>query len=318
MRNQPDEGDFTSPKFTGIRTFLRLPHRKEWDENTDFLIAGIPFDTGQSYRVGARFGPSAIRDASYNLRPYNPVLDVNPLSEMSGFDYGDLSTVPGNIETTYERVVQALTPIYAEGIVPLCMGGDHSVTLGELRAAHKRHGPLSLVQFDAHSDTWDKYYGQEKYTHGTPFRRAAEEGVVDPTRSIQIGMRGPLYSREDRGNAEELGYEKYRTHELLEMGTGEMVDRIHERVGNRPAFVTFDIDFLDPTQAPGTGTPEVAGPSVREALALIRGLPGLNIVGFDCVEVLPAYDHAQLTAITAANVILEALGVIALTRGGSG
>lgn len=312
MRYQPKDS-FQSPRFCGPRTFARLPHVEQLDDKMDFVITGIPFDSGASFRTGQRFGPEAIRDFSILLRPYNPEQDINVFDYVSGVDYGDVPVIPGYIQLTYDKIVETLTPVLERGIVPICLGGDHSVTLGELRAVAKQHGAVALVHFDAHSDTWDSYFGQ-KYNHGTPFRRAHEEGLVDVSRSIQVGMRGSLYAPEDLEDARDLGFAVYSTNQLKRMGVSEMLDIIRERVGDGPAFLSFDIDFLDPIYAPGTGTPEVSGVSIDDALALVRGLTGIRFVGFDLVEVLPSYDHGQITAAAAANIVYEFMTLLALNK----
>lgn len=312
MRYQPKDS-FESPRFCGPRTFARLPYVEHLDSGMDFVIIGIPFDSGASFRTGQRFGPAAIRDFSILLRPYNVEQRINVFDYVYGVDYGDVPVIPGYVQVTYERIVETLSPVLDRGIVPICLGGDHSITLGELRAVTKKYGPVALVHFDAHSDTWDSYFGQ-KYNHGTPFRRAVEEGLLDVSRSIQVGMRGPLYAPEDLEDARKLGFAVYSTNQFKRMGVGETLDLIHRRVGKGPAFLTFDIDFLDPAYAPGTGTPEVAGVSIDEALELVRGLTGINFVGFDLVEVLPSYDHGQITAAAAANVIYEFIALLALKK----
>lgn len=291
---------------------MRLPHTQTLD-GVDVAIVGIPFDTGASYRVGARFGPSAVRAGSRLLRPYNPSLAVGIFDHLSVVDYGDLPVVPGFIDASYARIAEGLRPIYESGVVPISIGGDHSIVLAELRAAHARYGPLGLAHFDSHSDTWDAYWGQ-KYTHGTPFRRAIEEALIDPSRSIQVGMRGPVYDESDLEDALDLGLQMITGPELANMGIGAATERARRRVGDRPAFLSFDIDFIDPSCAPGTGTPEVGGPFTREALQLIRGLTGVQFVGFDVVEVLPQYDVAELTAMTAANVAYEFLSLLAFQK----
>ncbi|HZG81176.1 MAG TPA: agmatinase, partial [Brevibacillus sp.] len=285
---------FQSPRFCGPRTFMRLPFIETLDKDMDFVITGVPFDSGQSFRTGARFGPEAIRDFSILLRPYNPEQAINIFDYVSGVDYGDIPVVPGYIQDTYEKMEEALSPIVQQGIIPIVLGGDHSITLAELRAIAKKHGPVALLQFDAHSDTWDSYFGK-KYNHGTVFRRAIEEGLLDVSRSLQIGMRGGLYGIEDLDDARNLGLDVYTTNQYKKAGVERMLEIIHQRVGNGPVFLSFDIDFLDPVYAPGTGTPEVSGASMDDALAFIRGLTGINFVGFDLVEVLPAYDHGQIT-----------------------
>lgn len=304
---------FQSPRFCGPRTFMRLPFIETLDKDMDFVITGVPFDSGQSFRTGARFGPEAIRDFSILLRPYNPEQAINVFDYVSGVDYGDIPVVPGYIQDTYEKMEEGLTPIVQQGIIPIVLGGDHSITLAELRVIANRHGPVALLQFDAHSDTWDSYFGK-KYNHGTVFRRAIEEGLLDVSRSIQIGMRGGLYGIEDLDDARNLGLDVYTTNQYKKAGVERMLEIIHERVGNGPVFLSFDIDFLDPVYAPGTGTPEVSGASMDDALAFVRGLTGINFVGFDLVEVLPAYDHGQITAAAAANIVYEFITLIALKK----
>jgi len=300
----------TSPRFSGVRTFMRL-EQITTTEDVNFVVLGIPFDTAMSNRTGARYGPQHIRNFSVLLRPYNYDQDINIFDYCSGVDYGDLDIVPGNIHRTYERIEEGLKPILDKSITPIILGGDHSISLGNLRAFAKKYGPVSLVHFDSHSDTWDNYYG-EKYMHGTPFRRAIEEGLLDVEHSIQIGMRGPLYGPEDIEDARELGLEVIPMREVRQIGYQEVLNRIHKRAGDKPVFVSFDIDFVDPAYAPGTGTPEIGGPTSHEALDLLRGLDGLNFVGFDLVEVLPAYDSGEITAALASSVAFEMISLIAL------
>ncbi|MEB7463093.1 agmatinase [Staphylococcus succinus] len=301
-----------SPRFVGPRTFMRLPLENTL-ENVDFLIMGVPFDTAASNRTGQRYGPQSIRDFSVLLRPYNPDQDINIFDYCSGIDYGDVDVIPGNVLKTYDTITEKLEPILNKGIIPIMMGGDHSITLGHLRAFAKKYGPVSLVHFDSHSDTWEDYFG-EKYVHGTPFRRAVEEGLVDTKKSIQVGIRGPLYGPEDIQNARDLGYQVIPMREARELGIENVIDKIHKRVGDNPVFVSFDIDFLDPAYAPGTGTPEVGGPTSFEALEYVRKLDGLNIKGFDLVEVLPTYDSNEITAVAASSVIFEMVTLIALAK----
>ncbi|WMX56521.1 agmatinase [Peribacillus sp. R9-11] len=312
MKYQPKDS-FKSPRFCGVRTFMRLPFVEQLDEHMDFVITGIPFDSGQSFRTGARFGPEAIRDFSILLRPYNPEQDINIFDYISGIDYGDIPIIPGYISETYKKIEEELTPVIEKGIIPISLGGDHSITLGELRAIVKKHGPVALLQFDAHSDTWDSYFDQ-KYNHGTVFRRAIEEGLIDVSRSLQIGMRGGLYGPEDLQDARDLGLGVYTTNDYKRMGVEKMLEVIHERVANGPVFLSFDIDFLDPVYAPGTGTPEVSGANIDDALTFVRGLTNIDFVGFDLVEVLPAYDHGQITAAAAANIVYEFITLIALAK----
>src|ERR687890_223633 len=291
---------------------MRLPHVRDL-ENSDAAIVGAPFDTGATFRAGARFGPEGIRSASALLRRYNPSLDVAIFDHLSVIDYGDVPVVPGYIEESYRRIEQGLEPIHRSGVVPIVLGGDHSIALPELRAAAAVHGPLTLVQFDSHPDTWNSYFG-EKHTHGTPFRRAVEEGLLDTSRSIQVGMRGSIYDRGDWDDAREMGFDLVSTDEVRKLGMDKVIDRIRGRTGGAKVYVSFDVDFVDPAYAPGTGTPEIGGFTSREAQELVRGLAGLEIVGCDVVEVYPAYDHAQITALLAANVAHEFLSLLAFSK----
>lgn len=306
-------GGLESPRFVGVRTFARLPLVRDLD-GVDVAVVGVPFDTGGTFRVGCRFAPAAIREASLLLRPYNPALGIAVFEHVSAVDYGDVPVVPGYVEASYARIVEALRPVLAAGVVPVLLGGDHSVSLAHLRAVAERHGPVALVHLDAHGDLWDAYWGQ-RYTHGTPFRRAVEEGLVDPRRSIQVGMRGPLYGPEDLQLPRDLGFEVVTGPELRRLGVEAVGERIRQRVGRGPVFVSFDVDFVDPAFAPGTGTPEPGGPSSAEALALVRALAGLDVVAADVVEVLPAYDGpGQVTALLAAHVAYELISVVAWGR----
>ncbi len=299
------------PRFAGVRTFMRSPYVTDL-AGVDAAVFGIPFDTATSYRAGARFGPEAIRSASVLLRPYHPVLEVNVVEALSVVDYGDSPVSPGNIERTYGQVEDAMAPLVDAGVFPLALGGDHSITLAELRALVRRHGPLCLVQLDAHADTWDEYFGQ-KYFHGSTFKRAVEEGLLDASGSVQAGIRGSNYGAQDIRVAEELGFTVVPSEELRGLGAEGYAALVRENVGKRPVFLSFDIDFLDPAFAPGTGTPEVAGFSTAEALAFLRALRGIDLIGADVVEVSPAYDGpGQQTALAAANVAYELLALKAL------
>jgi agmatinase len=280
--------------------------------DVDAAILGVPFDTATSFRPGARFGPEAIRSASALLRPYHPQLDVEVFGALSLVDGGDLAVTPGNALRTVEQVDAGLRPLLQAGIVPLVLGGDHSIVLGELRAQAAVHGPVALVLLDAHADTWDQYYG-ERYFHGTPFRRAVEEGLVDPTRSTLAGMRGPLYAAADLAYPRELGFDLITGQELLSIGPDAYGRRVRERIGDGPVYLSFDIDVLDPAFAPGTGTPEVAGLLPREALACLRALRGVTFSGFDVVEVSPPFDGpGQVTALHAAAIAYELLALLAV------
>jgi agmatinase len=278
----------------------------------DAAVYGIPFDTATSFRTGPRFGPEAIRSASALLRPYNPALGVDVVEALSIVDYGDAPVSPGDTERTYGQVEEALAPLVETGVFPLALGGDHSVTLAELRVLARRHGPLALVQLDAHADTWDEYFGQ-RYFHGTTFKRAAEEGLIDPSASVQAGMRGSLYGAGDLDASRELGFRVVPSAELRALGPDGFAGAIFERVGDRPVFLSFDVDFLDPAYAPGTGTPEIAGFTTHEAVSYLRALRGIRLSGCDVVEVSPPYDGpGQPTALAAANVLWELLALRAV------
>ncbi|MBA2712399.1 MAG: agmatinase [Rubrobacteraceae bacterium] len=313
MTHYEPANSFETPRFSGVRTFMRLPNTQDL-ENADAAIVGAPFDTGASFRAGARFAPEGIRSVSHLLRPYNSSQDVSIFEHLSVIDYGDVPVVPGYIEESYEKIRQGLEEIHNVGVVPIVLGGDHSIALPELRAAAAVHGPLALVQFDSHADTWDEYFGK-RYNHGTVFRRAVEEGLLDPSRSIQVGMRGSLYEAGDLGASRELGFDLTTTDDIRETGIAQTVDRVRERVGDTKTYVSFDVDFVDPAFAPGTGTPEIGGFTSREAQEFVRGLADIEIVGCDVVEVYPQYDGpGQITALLAANVAFEFLGVIAGRR----
>jgi agmatinase len=305
------------PRFAGVRTFMRAPHTTDL-AGVDAAVYGIPFDTATTYRTGTRFGPEAIRSASALLRPYNPALEVNVVETLSIVDYGDLPVSPGDTKRTYGQVEEALAPLVETGVFPLALGGDHSVTLAELRVLARRHGPLALVQLDAHGDTWDEYFGQ-RYFHGTTFKRALEEQLIEPRASIQAGLRGSLYGAEDLESARELGFAVMPCDQLRALGPGGFASLVATRVGARPVFLSFDVDVLDPAFAPGTGTPEVGGLSTAEALGVLRALRGIQLVGADVVEVSPPYDGpGQQTALAAANVAYELLSLRAVVAGAQG
>jgi len=292
---------------------MRLPHVTE-PVDFDAAAIGIPFDTATSFRPGARFGQEGIRSASVLLRPYHPVLGIDVLDALSVVDYGDLPVAPGDTHGTYQRIDQGLAPLVEAGVFPLVLGGDHSITLRELRALAARHGAMALVQFDSHTDTWDQYFDQP-YFHGTTFKRAAEEGLIEPAASVQAGMRGSLFAESDLEDARALGFAVIPSEELRALGPEGYGRAVRERVGERPVFLSFDIDFLDPAFAPGTGTPEVAGFSTAEALAFIRALAGIRLVGCDIVEVAPLFDGpGQSTTLAAANIALDLLALHAISR----
>jgi agmatinase len=291
---------------------MRLPATSD-SGVPDAAIVGIPFDTAASFRPGQRFGPSAVRDISVLLRPSNQFHGINAFERINVLDVGDVAAIPGNIQETYERIEARYTELLTQGTVPIGIGGDHSITLGELRAVANRHGPVALIQLDAHCDTWDNYWGL-RYTHGTPFRRAMEEGLLRAGRSIQVGMRGSEYAPGDLDESRRMGFEVITTPEMLKHNPSEVAALIKRHVGDAPAFLTFDVDFFDPAYAPGTGTPEVGGPTSAFGLEIVKHLTGLHIAGFDTVEVLPALDNAQTTALLAATLVFEFLALVALDK----
>jgi agmatinase len=290
---------------------MRLPHVTDLD-GVDFAVVGVPFDTGGTYRVGARFGPEGIRSQSALLRPYNPALDINIFEVCSGIDYGDLPIVPGYLPESHALIAEHAQAIFASGATPLFLGGDHSISWPLLRACAAVHGPVALVHFDSHNDLWHGYFGG-KDTHGTPFRRAVEEGLIDTARSAQIGLRGSLYGPDDLAMSREL-FQVFTASELHRLGGAPVIEAVRARVGDGPAYLSFDIDFVDPAFAPGTGTPEVGGFSGAQCLELLRGLAGLAFVGYDMVEVMPPYDPAGVTSLLAANLVYEMISLDALRR----
>lgn len=311
-RYGPADG-LASPRYSGVRTFARLPAVTGDFSGVDCLVYGIPWDGGTSFRSGARFGPEAIRSVSALLRPYNPAQMVHVFGELSVIDGGDVTTVPGYIEDTLERIEQYANRI-AKHVVPIAMGGDHSVTLGELRGLAAANGPLALVHLDAHADLWDSYFGRP-YGHGTVVRRAIEEGLIDVSASVQAGLRGSLYSADDVAMGREAGLMVIPGDELASMSADRFGHLVRRVVRRRPAFVSFDVDVVDPGLAPGTGTPEAGGLSSLHALNLVRSLRGIRLAGADVVEVAPQFDNpGQSTALLAATVVYELLSLVAVTK----
>jgi len=305
-----------SPRFCGIKTFMRIPHMKTLD-GVDVAIVGVPFDTASTYRTGSRFGPSAIRDMSTTVRPYNINMDINSFEHISVVDFGDIDVLPGYIDDTYEIIERDMTEILSNGVTPICLGGDHSITLAELRAVAKEKGPVALVHFDSHTDTIDSYFGKA-YCHGTPFYHAIKEGLIDTEHSIQVGLRGNLYDPNGFKDSEKLGLQVITARELHKIGIDETIKRINQRVGNAKAFLTFDIDFVDPAYAPGTGTIEIGGFTSYETLELLRGIRNIDYQAFDLVEVAPAYDPTQITANLAANIVHDFIAMVALKKSNGG
>src|ERR1700712_1520423 len=300
------------PRFAGPPTFARLPRLDEV-EHADVAVVGVPFDAGVSYRPGARFGPAHIRQSSRLLRPYNPAQEVSPFAVQQVADAGDLGVNPFDIAEAIAAIEQGAEDVLAHATRLLTLGGDHTIALPLLRCMARRHGPIAVLHFDAHLDTWDTYFGAP-YTHGTPFRRASEEGLIDMERSQHVGIRGPLYSKQDLEDDAVLGFQVIRSDDYEFDGVKSIVDRMRARLDGGPVYVSVDIDVLDPSHAPGTGKPEAGGMTSRELLNTLRGLVGLNVVGADIVEVAPAYDHAEITGIAAAHVGYELLSVLAKNR----
>lgn len=295
------------PRFAGPPTFASLP-RPDEVADLDVAIVGVPFDAGVSYRPGARFGPAHIRAASRLLRPYHQELGTYPFGAQQVVDCGDLAVNPFNLTDAVTQIESAARTLGDRAGRLLVLGGDHTIALPLLRAIAARHGPVAVVHFDAHLDTWDTYFGAP-ITHGTPFRRASEEGLLDPEACLHIGVRGPLYGAADLTNDRALGFAILPSQALEDLRPAGVADQIVTRVADRPVYISIDIDVLDPAFAPGTGTPEAGGLSSRELLMILRSLGGLNIVGADIVEVSPAYDHAEITAVAAAHIAYEVLSL---------
>ncbi|HEY5221686.1 MAG TPA: agmatinase [Microbacteriaceae bacterium] len=304
------------PRYAGAPTFARLP-RIDQVASYDVAVLGAPFDGGVSFRPGARFGPSAIRQASRNLRPaFNPELDVAPFSVLQAVDAGDVPCNPYNIDEALQQIDDAASAVIASGQKLVTLGGDHTIALGTLRAIARKHGPVALIHFDAHLDTWDSYFGADR-THGTVFRRAFEEGLLLKGSSIHVGIRGPLYDAQDLVADAGFGFSTIRASDFDRLGVDEVVRRVLERIGDTPLYLSVDIDVLDPAFAPGTGTPEMGGFTSRELLALLRALPGRQLVGVDVVEVSPAYDHAEITSLAAATIAYETMCLMAAAQLGA-
>jgi agmatinase len=302
------------PRYAGAPTFARLPRIDEVSR-FDVALIGAPFDGGVSFRPGARFGPSAIRQASRHLRPaYNPAQDVSPYDVIQAVDAGDVPCNPFDIDAALQQVDDGLHELLAANGRPVVLGGDHTIALGALRAVARRHGPVALIHFDAHLDTWNSYFGADR-THGTIFRRAHEEGLLIQDASSHVGIRGPLYSKQDLGDDAGFGFEIVRAEDLDRIGLDEIVDGVRRRTNDAPVYLSIDIDVLDPAFAPGTGTPEMGGLTSRELLALVRALPPDQIVAADLVEVSPPYDHAEITSLAAATLGYEITSLMA--RAGS-
>jgi agmatinase len=304
------------PRYAGASTFARLPRIDEVS-SFDVALLGAPFDGGVSFRPGARFGPSAIRQASRHLRPaYNPAQDVAPYAVIQAVDAGDVPCNPFDIDSALQQVDDGVGELLASGGRPVMLGGDHTIALGGLRAVAQTHGPVALIHFDAHLDTWNSYFGADR-THGTIFRRAHEEGLLIQDSGAHVGIRGPLYSAQDLVDDAGFGFQIFRADDVDRLGVDEVADRVRRRVGDNPIYLSIDIDVLDPAFAPGTGTPEMGGLTSRELLGLVRALPRDQIVAADLVEVSPPYDHAEITSLAAATLGYEICCLMARPDGGA-
>jgi len=301
--------------FMGIATFGRQPHTRDLT-GVNAAVVGVPFDSGASFRSGTRFGPRKIREMSLLLWGYNTALGVAPFEALRVIDYGDVEVIPVNIEDTYAHIEREAGAILDAGAAIVTLGGDHSIALPLLRAHAERFGPLGVVHFDSHPDTWNSEFGDRPYSHGTPFRRAIEEGRIDAGAYIQVGIRGPTSGANDVQDARDLGARVITIDEAMRLGVPGVLEEIHRKAAGKKVYVSFDIDAVDPAFAPGTGTPEVGGFSSYQALQMVRGLQGLDLIGFDLVEVSPPYDHGDITAILASNIAFEFLSLIAIKRGG--
>jgi agmatinase len=298
----PEDTDRTL-RFAGPATFGRAP-RLDQVGAADIAVVGVPFDAGVSYRPGARFGGNAIREASRLLRPYNPAQDAYPFHYVQIADAGDITANPHNLHEAVDSIEAGAEELLSTGAQLMTLGGDHTIALPVLRAVARKHGPVALLHFDAHLDTWDTYFGAE-YTHGTPFRRAVEEGILDTSALSHVGTRGPLYSKEDLDEDTKLGFGIVTSADVMRRGVDEVVQQLKERIGKRPLYISVDIDVLDPAHAPGTGTPEAGGLTSRELLEIVRGLADCHLVSADLVEVAPAYDHADITSVAASHTAYE-------------
>ncbi len=311
MNDNPAFGADLQP-FMGIPTFMRLPATRELS-GVDVVVMGVPFDSGVSYRSGTRFGPRKIREASLTLWGHNPTMKITPNEILKVVDYGDVSVIPTSIEHTMRAITETADVVLDANTTLITLGGDHSIALPLLRAHAKKYGKLSLVHVDAHIDTWEAEFESVPYSHGTPFRYALQEGLIRAGEYLQIGIRGPVSNTNDYADAARLGARTITIHQVFERGIPDILKEVHQRMTG-PVYVSIDIDAADPAYAPGTGTPEVGGLTSYQLLQLVRGLRGLNLVGFDLVEVSPPYDHGDITAVLASNIVFEYLSLIALSK----
>jgi len=300
---------FDLPRFAGVPTFMRLPHvslDEERIQDVEIGIIGVPWDSGTTNRPGPRHGPRQLRDASTMIRAEHPVSGVRPYERSNCADLGDVSINPADIEDSMNRITAFYNKVLEHGIRPITAGGDHLTSLPVLRALADK-GPLGMIHFDSHTDLFHSYFDGTMFTHGTPFRRAVEENLLDPKRVIQIGIRGTQYDREDLDFAKSVGIKVIKIEEFFDRGIQDVMAEAKEIVGEKETYVSYDIDFIDPAFAPGTGTPEVGGPNSYEALKVVRELNGVNIVGADMVEVSPPFDPSSNTAFLGVSVMFELL-----------
>lgn len=300
---QPQDGEI--PRFSGLPTFFRLPFAPQATE-LDISVVGVPWDGGTTNRAGTRHGPRELRNASSLVRRIHPVTRRSPYDYARVGDLGDVRINPVDLQDSLARIEAWYHALNQQQVMPLTAGGDHLTTLPILRALG-RNKPLGMIHFDAHSDTNDSYFGGERFTHGTPFRRAVEEGVLDPKRTVQIGIRGALFSADEHRWAEENGITIIRMEQVNEQGIERVMQRAREIVGDQSTYISFDIDVLDPVYAPGTGTPEIGGMTTLQAQHCLRQLAGLNLIGADLVEVSPPFDQGNLTSLTGATLMFELL-----------
>jgi agmatinase len=297
------------PRFGGAATFARLPRLDEV-ASADIAVVGVPFDAGTSYRPGARFGPSHIRESSRLLRPYNPAQDASPFELAQVVDAGDIAANPFSIDEAVSQIEAGMDELLKSAKRVVTLGGDHTIAYPIIKSLHKKHGPVAVVHFDAHLDTWDTYFGAP-LTHGTPFRRASEEGLLDGESCLHVGIRGPLYDRTDLSDDQRLGFELITCSDLDRLGVDGAIEAMLKRVAGKKVYVSIDVDVLDPAFAPGTGTPEMGGFSSREMLAMLRALEAVEVIGADIVEVSPQYDHAQVTGVAASHMAYELITLMA-------
>ena len=302
----------TTPRYAEVATFFRLPIIKNLNQ-LDYCVCGVPWDGGTTNRPGARHGPREVRNASSLIRLYHPVSLKSPYDQFNVADIGDCPVNPADLQDSLNKIESFYTGIKKENVIPLSIGGDHLVSLPILRALAKDE-PVALFQFDSHSDTWDSYFGGYKYTHGTPFRRAIEENLIDPKKYVMLGIRGSLYDPEDFTWARDQGVTIITLDEYYKMGFEKSMDLVKKVLGDTKTYLTFDIDGIDPTFAPGTGTPEVGGFNVRESQLIIRSLNEINFIGADVVEVSPPFDVNNMTSLVGANIAFEILCTMTRTN----